>query len=160
MRTERDDSSVSYQDMGINRGGRISAVCKNGVNPVWYLLHSESASGHMCFVLLSVRCDHILPGTWERGEQGRRRQKKTKKQNGVSCRGHCVHCLSKSLWSAALHFFKGLASATDAKLATLVPTGSLGMSERGRQTDRETGIKGKTERRSQVSRLAKGHWCV
>ncbi len=81
-----------------------------------------------------------------------------------------MHCLPKPLWSAALHFFKVLACAMDAKLATLGPAGSLGIyivKESGRETDRQTdrltykeiGMKGMKER-SQVLLLAKGHWCV
>lgn len=54
-----------------------------------------------------------------------------------------MHCLSKPLWSAALHFFKVLACAMDAKLATLGPAGSLGIyivKERGRERDRQANI--------------------
>lgn len=49
-----------------------------------------------------------------------------------------MHCLSKPLWSAALHFFKVLACATDAKLATVGLTGSLGIYMSEREADRQT----------------------
>lgn len=63
-----------------------------------------------------------------------------KKKRRVSHRGLCVHCLSKPLWSAALHFFKVLACAMDAKLATLGPVGSRRIDrekERDRKRDRQ-----------------------
>lgn len=49
-----------------------------------------------------------------------------------------MHSLSKLLWSAALHFFKVLACAMDAKLATTGPAGSLGIYI-VREADRQTG---------------------
>lgn len=70
-----------------------------------------------------------------------------------------MHSISKLLWSAALHFFKVLACAMDAKLATMGPAGSLGIYI-VREADRQTGIKEMREKRSQVPLLAKGHWCV
>lgn len=46
--------------------------------------------------------------------------------------------LAKLLWSAALHFFKVLACAINAKLATLGPAGSRGISM---NIDRQMDIK-------------------
>lgn len=78
-----------------------------------------------------------------------------------------MHCLSKPLWSAALHFFKVLACAMDSKLATLGPAGSQGIyrvRKRWRDTDgqthRDVGMKGMIEGRSQAPLIAKGHVCV
>jgi len=77
--------------------------------------------------------------------------------------GLCVLCLSKPLWSAALHFFKVLACAMDAKLATpglacsLKIYGEKEMKRHRWRRQTETGMKGLMEEdHMQVPLLAVG----